>query len=193
MIRTLKPQTGSAFKLPRGSFLKVIDPEGEQVSDLFCADANDLDDSLSAGRTMDYNESIQMRPGFYLYAHSGNQLMKLVEDFSPGVHDLLVTPCSLQMFQMMNHNHEDHPSCLGNLVSCLSAYDIPEKKINSTLNIFMNIKIDSEGRLKIQPPISRAKDFVVFQAERDLIVGLTACSDEGTNNGRCKPIQYEIF
>ena len=31
---TIPPRSGTAFTLSKGSFLTVIDPEGEQVSDL---------------------------------------------------------------------------------------------------------------------------------------------------------------
>lgn len=193
MISTIKPQTGCAFRLSKGQLLKVIDPEGEQVSDLFCADAFDPEDTLSAGRTMDYNESVRLEPGFFLYSHSGNKMMELMEDTSPGIHDLLVTPCSLQMFQMMNNNTDYHPSCLENLAMNLAVFGFKEKQIGSTLNIFMNIKMTENGRLTVIAPISKPKDYVVLKAHRELIVGLTACSDEGTNNGRCKAIHYEIL
>ncbi|MBC7458857.1 MAG: urea carboxylase-associated family protein [Bdellovibrionaceae bacterium] len=193
MINIIKPQTGIAFRLLPGQLLKVIDAEGQQVSDLFCADANDPEDTLSAGRTMDYNESVRIEPGFFLYAHSGNKLLEVIEDSSPGVHDLLVTPCSLQMFNMINKNTHYHPSCLENLTKNLAPFGFCEKRIASTLNIFMNIKINKEGRLKVIAPVSKPKDFILFKAHRDLIVGLTACSDEGTNNGSCKMIHYEIL
>lgn len=193
MINIIKPQTGCAFRLLQGQLLKVIDPEGEQVADLFCSDSTDPEDTLSAGRTMDYNESVRLEPGFFLYAHSGNKLLEVMEDSSPGVHDLLVTPCSLQMFQMMNKNTDYHPSCLENLAKNLASFGLREKQITSTLNIFMNIDLNEAGRLKVIAPRSKPKDFILFKAHRDLIVGLTACSDEGTNNGSCKMIHYEIL
>lgn len=186
-------QKGAAFKLKVGQCLKVIDPLGEQVADLFCADEESLEDTLSGGRTIDYNESIYIKPGHFLYSQSGKKLLCVSSDTSPGKHDLLVTPCSLQMFQMIKKNTEYHPSCLENLYSNLKQFGIKETQITSTLNIFMNISLSPEGRLKILPPTSKAQDHIIFKAQRNLIVGLTACSDEQTNNGRCKPIHYEIY
>jgi len=190
--RILSPQTGAAFELKEGQYLKVLDPQGEQVSDLFCVDARDLNDNFSAGRTIDYNETILIGPGQFLYAQSGKQLMEVVVD-TCGRHDLLVTPCSLQMFQMINKNQDDHPSCIGNLTQALSPFGILPSQITSTLNIFMNIQVAPSGKIKIEPPLSIAGDHIVFRASCDLIVGLTACSDESTNNGICKPIQYQIM
>lgn len=188
----LQPQSGTAFFLRAGQELKVIDLYGEQVSDLFCADAVDRTDSFSAGKTIDYNDTISLRPGHFLYAHSGNALMEITQDVSPVCHDLLVTPCSLQMFQMMKGNSDFHESCLGNLTKALKEFGITEKQITSTFNIFMNVQVSEQGRIQIKAPKSKAKDFIILRACRDLIVGLTACADEGTNNGICKSIQYEI-
>ena len=65
-------------------------------------------------------------------------------------------------------------------------------RISTAFNVFMNVPVLGDGSIRISPPASRAGDFVVFKALRPLVVGLTACSDEGTNNGSCKPIHFEI-
>ena len=41
MIKIIKKQTGVAFTLKRGQTLKVIDPQGEQVSDMVLFNAHD--------------------------------------------------------------------------------------------------------------------------------------------------------
>jgi len=56
----------------------------------------------------------------------------------------------------------------------------------------MNVEILASGELKIGPPRSRAGDHIDLRAEMDLIVGLTACSAEMSNNYRFKPIEFEI-
>ena len=191
--QNIPAQTGIAFRMNAGESLKIIDPLGKQVADLFCADATDISDTFSSGRTIDYKDSIYLKPGYFLYAQSGKTLLEIIDDQSPGLHDVLVTPCSLQMFHMINKNSAYHPSCLSNLTQSLQQFGIVEKQITSTFNIFMNIKLSKSGRIEVKPPQSKALDFVVLKACCDLVVGLTACSDEGTNNGTCKPIEYEIL
>jgi uncharacterized protein YcgI (DUF1989 family) len=56
----------------------------------------------------------------------------------------------------------------------------------------MNVVMSGEGGVTVQPPRSRAGDCIELRAEMDLIVGLTACSAEISNNYRFKPIDYEI-
>ena len=184
-------QSGVAFELGRGDLLKVIDPEGEQVADLFCFDRHDPRDSLSSGRSIDYNETIRFTRGHKLYSFQGKVMLEIVED-SCGTHDFLVTPCSLQMFKMLDPQCESHPSCQTNLARAFADFGLEEHHLGTTFNIFMNVPASQGGRIRVEAPLSRPGDSVVFRAQRDLILGLTACADEGTNRGRCKPILYEI-
>jgi len=56
----------------------------------------------------------------------------------------------------------------------------------------MNVEIGRDGTLHILPPRSHAGAAIELRAEMDLIVGLTACSAELSNNHRLKPIDFEI-
>jgi uncharacterized protein len=185
-------QTGTAFELRFGEELVIVDRLGMQVADLFCFPKDDLRDGLSSGRTIDYNETIALTTGHVLHANSGRRLMRIIED-TCGRHDFLVTPCSLQMFQMIAKDTAHHPSCFENLATALSLYGIDAHQITTTLNVFMNVEVAPNGRISVLAPTSRAGDRMRLEAEVDLIVGLTACSDEGSNGGVCKPIDFEIW
>jgi len=57
----------------------------------------------------------------------------------------------------------------------------------------MNVTVDGQtGELKVLPPLSKPGDYILFEAEQDLIVALTACSALQSNNYAFKPILYEI-
>jgi uncharacterized protein YcgI (DUF1989 family) len=190
--RQIPAQQGCAFILKTHQLLKVTDIAGEQVADLFCYDLHSPSDVLSSGRSIDYNDTIRFTTGHLLYAHSGNPMLEIMEDRC-GTHDFLVTPCSLQMFKMLDPEVREHPSCEQNLINAVREFNLDPRLIATTFNIFMNIELSHTGRIKISKPLSRAGDFVVFKAHRDLVVALTACSDEGTNNGTCKPISFQIL
>ncbi len=187
----IPPQGGTAFPLAKGGKLSIVDPYGEQVCDLFCVDAVNLLDGLSSGRSIDYNDTIHFTNGHMLYSNAGKPLLKILSD-TCGTHDFLVTPCSLQMFQMLNPECTYHPSCQENLAKALAQYDIPAHVITTTFNAFMNVPVGLGGAIRVLAPLSKPGDQIVFEAQRDLIVGLTACSDEGSNNGSCKPIEYAV-
>ncbi|QDK44566.1 urea carboxylase-associated protein [Bdellovibrio sp. ZAP7] len=190
-MNIIPPQSGTSFLLKKDQYLKVIDPFGEQVADLFCFNACDLSESLSSGRSIDYNDQIFLTKGHRLYSQRSNPLLEIIED-TCGRHDFLMTPCSLRMFQIVAGNDDYHPSCHENLCNGFSKYAIHPDHISTTFNIFMNVTVSPEGALEILPPKSKAGDYIVFKASTDLVVGLTACSHEGSNNGSFKPIHYQV-
>jgi uncharacterized protein len=188
---TLKPQTGTAFELTKGQLLRVIDLEGEQVADLTAFNSTDKAEWLSSGRSIDYANRIYLTKGDILYSNRSRSMFTIIED-DVGRHDFLLTPCSPETFQIIYQNTEAHPSCFHNLATHLAAFGIAPDAIPTTFNIFMNVEIDGTGELRILPPRSKAGDSIVLRAEMDLIVGLTACSAEMSNNYSLKPIGYEI-
>lgn len=192
MTRRLQPQTGIAFKLRAGQLLRVIDLEGEQVADFIAFSAQDKAEWLSSGRSIDYANRIYLTKGDILYSNRSRPMLTIVED-DVGRHDFLLTPCSPETFQIIYKNNAPHPSCFGNLATHLAPFGIAPDSIPTTLNIFMNVEIDPKGELKILPPRSKAGDSIVLRAEMDLIVGLTACSAEMSNNYSFKPIGYEVI
>jgi uncharacterized protein YcgI (DUF1989 family) len=188
----LEPQTGIGLTLRQGQLLKIIDPQGEQVSDLTAFSLEDKAEWLSSGRTIDYANTIYLTTGNLLYSNRSRPMLSIIED-TVGRHDFLLTPCSPETFQIIYSNHEYHPSCFENLHTNLAEFGITPDMIPTTLNIFMNVIVQPNGELKIDPPPSKAGDYIVFRAEMDLIVGITACSAEMSNNYSFKPIDVEIY
>jgi uncharacterized protein YcgI (DUF1989 family) len=187
----LEPQTGTAFELLRNQRLTVIDVEGEQVADLIAFARSDRREWLSSGRSIDYANSIYLTKGHILYSNRSRPMLTILED-DVGRHDFLLTPCSAETFKIIYKQQGHHPSCLENLTRALEPYGITSDLIPTTFNIFMNVEIARDGSLSILPPRSRAGDRLILRAEMDLVVGLTACSAELSNNYRFKPIEFEI-
>lgn len=188
----IAPQTGAAFLLKSGHFLKVATPTGHQVSDLFCLSCDNPDHHLSTSRSMDYADSLFLSTGDYLYSNLSDKMLKIESD-SCGRHDLLMPPCSEKMFHIVNKNKKHHPSCHENLYKSLAPFKIKPEQISTTFNIFMNVTADPKGKVKIHTPLAKPKDHIIFKAMMDLFVGLTACSHPESNGGECKPIEYWIY
>lgn len=191
MTHTIEKQTGKAFKLKKGQKLKVIDPQGEQVSDMVLFNAEDPREKISSGKTLDFEESILISEGNFLWSNRSRKMMKILKDTN-GRNDFLLAPCSPETFQIMYNNPEYHPSCFENLYTNLKPFGIEPDDVPTAFNIFMNVQFAPDGKLSVEPPLSEAGDYVLFEAEMDLIVALTACSAEDSNNGSFKPIHYEI-
>lgn len=188
----LQPQTGTAFELKQGQRLQVIDPQGEQVSDLVTFNTHDSAEWLSSGRTFDYCETILLSEGDILYSNRSRPMLTIEADMV-GRHDFLLTPCSPETFEIIYETTEYHPSCFENLHTNLARFGIEPDRIPTTFNIFMNVVFDQDGTIRVEPPLSRAGDSILLRAEMDLIVGLTACSAEQSNNYAFKPIDFRVF
>ena len=191
-MQVIEKQTGAAFKLNKGQCLKVIDPKGRQVSDMVLFNAEDKREKISSGKTLDFEESILISKGDFLWSNRSNKMMEILEDTN-GRNDFLLAPCSPETFKIMYGNNEYHPSCFENLYTNLAKFEIEPDEIPTAFNIFMNVQFAEDGKLSVDPPLSKAGDFVLFEAKMDLIVGLTACSAEDSHGGSVKPIHFEIF
>ena len=192
-MQTIPPRSGTAFIIKQGQRLKVTDIQGEQVADLICYNRHDPGEYLSSGRTIDYAETIFLTKGHPFYSNRSNIMFAMVED-TVGRHDFLLTPCSAEMFRIIYGHRDPHPGCFGNLCKALEPYGIKPDQIPTTFNIFMHVDIDcNSGKVAVLPPASKAGDYVVIEARMDLLIGLTACSAEMSNNYSFKPIGYEIM
>jgi uncharacterized protein YcgI (DUF1989 family) len=190
--RRIRPQGGTALRLDAGDVLVITDPEGEQVADLACFPADDPTDGLSAGRTMDYNGTLRLTTDAVLWSRRSRRLMTIIED-TCGVHDILLTPCSAEMFTILHGHAGHHPSCLENLSTALAPLGVDERDIGSTFNVFMNVAVASDGTISVLPPLSVAGTRTALRAEAPLLIGVTACSAEQSNNGTFSPIDIEVI
>lgn len=188
----IDPQTGAAFTIKQGQIIRIIDVEGEQVSDLFCFAKDEIKEYLSSGHTTDYNGKLFLSKGDILYSNQSNPMFTIVAD-QVGKHIMLYAPCSQEMFVKSYGVTEAHPNCLDNLVTNLKNFGIQASQITTPFNVFMNIEITREGEISIQSPKSKAGDYIDLQAEMDLIVGVTACSAGACNNFEWTPIDVEIY
>lgn len=189
----LAPQTGTAVVLAPGDRLTLLDPCGEQVSDLYLVAEGDPAEVFSSGRTTDYGNSLYVSTGSRLWSNRSTVLAEVVAD-SVGTHDLTLTPCSQDTFDLLypEFGGEAHPSCFANLAKALAPHGVAPDRIGTTLNVFMDVWTDEVGELHIDPPPSRPGDRFTIEAKVPLVAGVTACSAEKSNNGRCTPIDLHV-
>lgn len=188
----ISPRSGTAFILKKGQRLTVTDIKGEQVADLVCFNQHDSKEYLSSGRTIDYAETIFLTTGHSFYSNRSSIMFTMLED-TVGRHDFLLTPCSAETFKIIYGHEKPHRGCFGNIAEALAPYNISPDQIPVSFNVFMNVVVNGEtGRIGVLPPLSKAGGHIVLEAAMDLIVALTACSAEMSNNYSFKEIGWEI-
>lgn len=191
MTVRIAPRSGTAFLLRKGAVLRVIDPQGGQVSDLLAFSATDPREALSNGRTFDYEETVRLTTGNRLWSNRSNPMLHILDD-DVGCHDFLLTPCSEATFRHFYPGKPVHRGCFGNLTEALAPHGIEADALPVAFNLFMNVPLDAAGRLKVLPPPTRPGDSIRLKALTDLIIGLTACSAYDSCGGSFKPIDYEV-
>ena len=191
-MNRIPPRSGTSFTIRAGQRLRVVDPEGEQVSDMVSYNAEDPREYLSSGRTIDYASSLLIGEGDPLYSNRSNVMWEIVED-TVGRHDFTLTPCSREMFIKLYGLEHAHPGCFGNLASALEPHGIGPDDVPIAFNIFMHVHMDGEsGKIEVRPPLSRPGDHILLEAKMDMIVALTACSAGQSNNFDYKPIDWAV-
>jgi hypothetical protein len=109
------------------------------------SDEHDHECRLSSGRSLDYAGRIYLTTGDILNANNSKPMFTIMQDIV-GLHDFLLTPCSQEMFEILYKHKGYHPSCFENLRDSLKEHGISGCQISTTFNIFMNVKVDQQGR-----------------------------------------------
>ncbi|MGX4645004.1 DUF1989 domain-containing protein [Holzapfeliella sp. JNUCC 80] len=185
----IKPFSGQSFKIKTGETLTIIDVEGGQVADFFAEKSSDKNEFLSSAVTIDCNESVKLNVKDTIYSNVYNPMFTILED-EVGEHDLLFPCCRPEMYDFLYENGDNHPNCFDNINHSLREY----RPIINPINIFMNTKIDSNGKITINTPLSKAGSKIVLEAKMDMTVAVASCSvsEADTNGTKNTPIKVII-
>lgn len=188
----IPPCSARAVELDEGEELVIVDPEGQQVSDLVAFNRADLDEYLSSGRSIDYASKLWLSTGDLLYSNRSRPMFDIVED-TCGRHDITLTPCSKEMFAIIYGETEGRPGCEGNLATALAPWGIGVDRVPIAFNVFMHVSVDGDtGRIEVLPPMSRPGDHIRLRARMPLVAAMTACSAGQSNNFNYKPIDFRV-
>lgn len=181
--------SGLKIDVKQGQTITVIDIDGGQVVDFFAEVSEKPCEFLSTGVTIDCNESLRLNLGHTIYTNLYNPMMQVLFD-DVGEHDLLHPCCRKEMYNFFYHNGEGHPNCLDNINNALGE----QHPIVTPINLFMYTKINTDGSISVEKPLSKAGDKIVLKALMDITLGVAACSvsESNCNNGKCSAIKIII-
>jgi uncharacterized protein len=117
-----------------------------------------------------------VRVGDHLYSEQRRPIMTLLEDTSPGAHDMLFPACDPARYELLDHVGH-HDNCRENFHTALAELGLERRACPSPLNLFMHVSFEG-GKLELLPSVSRPADHVVMRAERDVVVVLSACPQD---------------
>lgn len=196
MERIVVPaREGRAFRVAAGQQFRVIDMEGGQVADTFAYCADDVSEFHSAQHTRAHVDRLFPKVGEQFVTNRRRPILALVEDSSPGIHDMLIAACDPARYELLGVA-EWHASCEENLITAMARLGHEHIVVPQPINLFMNTPVaDSDGRIEWLPAESRPGDHVVLRAELDCIVCISACPQDIVviNNREPTPVAAEII
>ncbi|WP_395019719.1 DUF1989 domain-containing protein [Dongia sp.] len=184
-----------AFRLPKGRALKLTNTHGTQTVDMWALRDRDPSEYLSVEHTRRMLFNLFPQVGQPLFSNRRTPLLQLEADSAPGKHDMLLACCDKWLYQHYGCA-PGHPNCRDNFVAALFEIGIDSLQVPNPVNLWMNVPVTGDSKLALEPPISRAGDFVVLRALEDGVVVFSACPMDisPVNGGKTpRPVMCEIL
>lgn len=189
----VRARKGHSVLLERGATLTVRNTHGSQVVDTWALALHDPTRLLSMAHTRFANGTLTVSKGDVLYDTRREPMLRIVEDSSPGSHDTLVPACDPARYRQLGAQGW-HASCDENYREAMASlgHEAPDAT-PQPLNLFMNVPVQ-DGRIQIEPPLSRPGDAVVLEALVDVHVIVSACPQDlaPTNGPAHEPTDVEL-
>ncbi|MGX1786558.1 DUF1989 domain-containing protein [Bosea sp. NPDC055332] len=176
-LELIPARSGVAARVKRGQSVRVVNTHGKQVVDTWAFSAADVDEHLSMEHSRAAILKLMPAVGDTLTSNRRNPMLTVVEDTTPGIHDMLIAACDEHRYRQLGaHGH--HDSCTDNLKAALAALGIAVPLTPSPLNLFMNVPVRADGSLAFEAPVSEPGQHIVLRAEMDLIIVFSACPQD---------------
>ncbi len=208
------PREACCFKVPAGSFFRIVSVEGPQVGDLNLWNAHDLNEKFYSGKTRALHGTHISTGDRMWSSFPAMRPMATVthdtldwygwDEYGGSVHDVIGTRCDPYTNDVLNGT-DYHHCCHSNLVRALAQEkgitpDKAELFVHDVLNVFMctGFTPDTKQYFMKASPVQPG-DYIEFFAEIDLLGGLSACpggdcsSEHSSDEAACYPLKVEIY
>ena len=213
-VAVAAPREACTFRVPAGSFFRIVSVEGPQVGDLNLWNAHDLSERFYSGKTRALHGA-HVTTGERLWSSfpALRPIATIVEDslgwygidaFGGSVHDVIGTRCDPYTGNLLS-GVQYHHCCHSNLTRALAdatglTLAEAERHVHDVLNVFMCTGFTRDtGQYFMKASPVRPGDHLTFFAEIDLLGALSACpggdcSAEHTSDAAaCYPLRVEVL
>ena len=213
-VAVAAPREACTFRVPAGSFFRIVSVEGPQVGDLNLWNAHDLSERFYSGKTRALHGA-HVTTGERLWSSfpALRPIATIVEDslgwygidaFGGSVHDVIGTRCDPYTGNLLS-GVQYHHCCHSNLTRALAdatglTLAEAERHVHDVLNVFMCTGFTRDtGQYFMKASPVRPGDHLTFFAEIDLLGALSACpggdcSAEHTSDAAAwYPLRVEVL
>lgn len=173
--------TAQTYEVKKGEWIQIIDVSGKQCSDFIAFDKQALAQGVVLGLDATATRTVMGLSNPVPGLHSrylGSDLKPMIEvvQDTVGRHDSFLLACTPKYYE--DSGYFGHASCTDNFNQRLAKYGIAPRAGWPAINLFFNTFIDASGAVLMDEPWSRAGDYILMRAERDLVCASSACPDD---------------
>ena len=174
----IKNSSAIAYEIKKGDFIQIIDLYGRQCSDFMAFDSNALQKGKEYSIDTTASRAIvggaYPMPGLFskYFDKNHDTLVEVIQD-TIGRHDTFGTACTLKSYE--DQGYFGHVNCSDNFNYVLNPYGVEKRNAWAAINLFFNTGIDATNVLFSDMPWSRPGDYVLLQAQKDLVSVSSAC------------------
>lgn len=191
----IAPRQGRAVRLRQGQVLTLHNTHGHQVCDFFALCEDSPAEFLSMEHCRTALGRVYVREGDVLVTNRRRPLIEIVQDTSPGVHDILIACCDQPRYTQLGASGY-HDNCADNFKMALQAIGHSFSHVPSPFNIWMNIPVAANGTYEWKPPVSEPGAFIKLKVHGDCIAVMSACPQDMTPvngiNNKPTSLMFEV-
>ncbi|MFT6351662.1 DUF1989 domain-containing protein [Neptuniibacter pectenicola] len=173
--------SAQVYEVKAGEWIQIIDVSGKQCSDFLAFDRDALSQGEELGldgvATRTVSGLNNPQPGIYsrFLGADMQPMVEVVQD-TVGRHDSFLMACNPKYYE--DSGYFGHINCSDNFNRALEPYAIKPRVAWPAINFFFNTSVEPCGTVFMDEPWSRAGDYVLLRATRDLICASSACPDD---------------
>ena len=173
-VYPLAPGESVGCSVTTGTTVRVVNPRGHQVVDLWAFVQSDPTQYLSMAHNRTAHYSTRFQAGHVLVSNRFKKLLRFIEDTTDGFHDSFHAACSVQSYAHFGSDQQ-HPNCEDNLQKALHEAGIAIQITPPPWNLFEKSFVDEDGLIHDGTTSAKASDYVELHAECDLLMVVSAC------------------
>ena len=177
----IKDSSAITYEIKKGDYIQIIDLHGRQCSDFMAFDNKELqkgrESSIDTTVSRFIHGGSYPMPGLHskYYDRNMETLIEVIQD-TIGRHDTFGTACTKKGYE--DAGYFGHINCSDNFNYVLDSYGVEKRLGWAAINLFFNTSIDANNVIFSDMPWSRPGDYVLFQAQKDLVCVSSACPSD---------------
>jgi len=192
LVHSLESGEALGVCVPKGATVRVINPRGHQVVDLWAFVGSSTTEYLSMSHNRTAHYTTRFQEGDVLVSNRFMPMLRFARDTTDGFHDSFHAACSAQSYAFFGSDQQ-YPNCEDNLRTVLKDAGMDFLITPPPWNLFEKSFVNKDGSLSDGATSARAGDFVELIAECELFMAFSACRSTIGNIQNGDPAGAEVW